>query len=185
MTYSLVSIDTENYVIKEKEITNIEDARFILKHYCRRSSDIAYYKDIDAIFIMNNYEYNNDMKMKYFVYYLVSYHCYKYNKSAPLLYRITNAVKEFLNTHPEKECTVNFYVKVSGDDINDSIFTDEIETQDYQQSWNPTLDIWKKYFLEEHPEVAKAVEDKKKAKEILEAALDEKTIEKYKDYIEN
>lgn len=100
MAYSLVSMDTENYIIQEKEITNIEDVRAALSYYCYRSSDIAYYKDIDAIFIKDNYEYDSDSRMKYYIYSLVSYHFYRYNKPAPLLFRIANAVKEFLNTHP-------------------------------------------------------------------------------------
>ncbi len=184
MAYSLVSMDTENYIIQEKEITNIEDVRAALSYYCYRSSDIAYYKDIDAIFIKDNYEYDSDSRMKYYIYSLVSYHFYRYNKPAPLLFRIANAVKEFLNTHPEKERTVNFYIKCSGDDIRDKVFTDEIETQDWQQTNNPSLEELKEQFLKTHPEIVKKVKDRQKAKDILTTALDKEAIEKYKDYIE-
>lgn len=183
MTYSLVSIDTENYVIKEKEITNIEDARFVLNYLCR-NADITYYKDIDAIFIKDNYEYDSDSRMKYYIYSLVSFYFYKYNRPAPLLFRLANAVKEFLNAHPEKERTVNFYIKCSDDDIRDKVFTDEIETQDCQQTNNPSLEKLKEQFLKTHSEVVKTIEDRQKAKNILTNVLDKEAIEKYKDYIE-
>ncbi len=180
ISYALFSINKEKNVIKGKEITNLEEVKNILTNHSKDYLEIIYYTDIDTIFILNNFKTNSRAEEKYTIRYLVSYNTYKYSEPAPLLYRIVNAAKEFLNTYLRKG-NIEYYVRVYEKDFKDNsfsskddIFDDKIEIKEYQADNYLTLEELRKQFIKEHPEIVKAIKYREKAEEILVAATEVK-----------
>ena len=152
-SYSLVKFNKESGVIWEKEIKDIKDAAAALKYFCK-DPEIGYFEDIDAILIYDFYDSDSDYKANNFVYYYANYCTAIENTSQSFIYRLLSSIREFLKTHPENYISSNdYYIKVV-DDINyiDNDFEIKTDKCDYRQTWYPSLEEFKKTFIEKHPE---------------------------------
>lgn len=150
-TYSLVEFNKETGVFWEKEINSIEDAAAALKYFCN-DPKIGYYEDIDAILIYDFYNHDSDYKANNFVYYYANYCIAVENTPEPLIYRLLFSLQDFLMSHPETSSN-SYYIKVVNDDnYRKNNFEIKIDKYDYRQTWYPSLEEFKKTFIEKHPE---------------------------------